>query len=231
MGKQSIPKLLVKDSKPPEDIRLLVCVPTGGSPRINFCTSLASFMGLVGSEGLPSKRGCMLSVDMNTVVGCIIHRGREELVDNAIKYGATHILFLDDDIEFDPNVVDLLFSRNKEIVVTNYLVKNKTFDRFVAVDFDGKPISTLKESTGILPVMYSGFGVSLIQTKIFKDMPKPWFLPGWDNSQEHYIGEDVAFSINARKAGYQTFLDHDASKLIRGHHGMFSWNWKNYTGG
>ena len=213
-----------------KEIKLLICIPTGGSPRINFCTSLASLMGKVGSEGLPSIQGSALSIDMNTVSGCIIHRNREELVDNALQYDATHILFLDDDIEFKPEILDLLFSRDKEIVATNYLVKNSSFDRFVSVGFDGKQVPTTHESTGIEPVNYTGMGVCLIDTKVFKSMPKPWFLPGWDRTKNHYIGEDVVFSHNARQAGYETYLDHDASKMIKGHHGMFSWNWKDYLG-
>lgn len=231
MGQQSIPKLFMKDQVDNEEVRLLICIPTGGHPKINFCTSLASFMGRVGVEGLPSVKGSGLSIDMNTVTGCIIHANREELVDNAIRYNATHILFLDDDIEFKPEIVDLLFSRKQAIVATNYLVKTTKFDKFVAVGFDGKVIPTLQESTGIEPVNYTGMGVCLIDIKVFKDMPKPWFLPGWDKAQQHYVGEDVAFSYNARAVGYETYLDHDASKMILGHHGSFKWNWQDYNKG
>jgi hypothetical protein len=72
---------------------------------------------------------------------------------------------------------------------------------------------------------WGGFGVSLIKMEVFKNIPKPWFMPLYMKDQNAYTTEDVPFFHRARKSGYQVIVDHDASKKVS-HVGNKRWNWK-----
>lgn len=213
-----------------EEIRLVVSVPTSGTVKMGFAFSLAQMMAYVAGTGLSSKPGVPLSIELETSEGSVVHINRENLVQNAITKGCTHLMFLDDDMLFAPNIMDLMFSRNKDIVVANYLMKTDN-PRFLATGLDGKECATTKDKTGIEPVLHSGFGVSLFNLNVIKDIEQPWFKPIWVPEKGIYTTEDVPFFHALRKAGHTVYLDHDASKLVA-HMGGTTWDWSQYrTGG
>ena len=83
-------------------------------------------------------------------------------------------------------------------------------------------IETTAESGGLEPVDYMGFGLCLIETRVFADIPKPWFLNRYIDGV--YTTEDLPFYWAAREAGYVAYVDQDASKRI-GHIGIHDYRW------
>ena len=209
------------------EIRLVIAVPTAGVVRMDFCASLLAAVVRMAAERIPSRPESAVVISFDTAMSSVIHGNRETLVMRAIKNENTHILFLDDDMAFNPVVVDLLFSRRHPIVAVNYLIKNEEKDSFLAVGLDGKRIPTLESSTGILPIAYTGFGVSLFEIEVFKKVPQPWFLPVWVPEVPCYTTEDNPFYQRAREAGFTVYLDQDASKMVS-HLGGSSWSWRDY---
>lgn len=207
-------------------MKIVIAIPTAGRVPMGFAYSLASLTSMLSAEGCPSaKEAVEFSMDIMESSNWI--HNREVLVSRAIKSDATHILFLDDDMIFSPYVLDLLVSRNKHIVCTNYMIKKEP-PEFTAVDFNGKRIATTKESTGIEPISHSGFGVSLFNLDVFKKIPQPWFLPEFDMNTKTYSTEDTPFYEKAWKSGFTVYLDHDASKMLS-HVGQKIWNWREYA--
>lgn len=142
----------------------------------------------------------------------------------------THLLFLDDDMQFDAGILDVLFSRRQPVVCVNYLIKTEAKDSFVAVGLKGNRVVTNEKSRGIVPVAYSGFGVSLFDLEVFKATPQPWFLPKFIPKENAYTTEDNPCYERIRDAGFKVYLDQDASKMVS-HLGGSSWNWKEYQHG
>lgn len=148
---------------------------------------------------------------------------REEIVTRSLEQEATHLLFLDDDMIFEANILDDLMAHNKPIVITNYLLKTEN-PKFLTVDKTNREIRTSKKSTGLQLANSGGFGVSLFEMDVFKKTPQPWFLPLYLPEIKRYTTEDVPFFARTRKAGFETYVDHDASRKIS-HIGNKVWEW------
>lgn len=180
-------------------------------------------MGHLASVGIQSRPGATLTIYLNMVEGSVIHMAREEIVTRSLEQDATHLLFLDDDMVFESNILDDLMAHRKPIIISNYLLKTEN-PVFLTVDRDRREICTSKQSTGLQLADSGGFGVSLFETEVFKKTPQPWFLPLYLPEIKKYTTEDVPFFYRTRKAGFDTYVDHDASKKIS-HIGNKIWSW------
>lgn len=209
-----------------ESIKVSVAVPTGGQVPMSFAYSLSALVGYTAAHAVPTMPGAEAELQINIVESSNWITNREQLAAHAIAEGYTHMLFLDDDMSFHPSVLSVLLGRRQPIVVTNYLIKTDA-PEFVAVGLDGNRIPTTEQSTGLQPIAYSGFGVSLFEVDVFKRTPQPWFLPDFDPAQNSYTTEDNPFFRRARESGFKVLLDHDASKLL-GHVGRRTWRWQEW---
>lgn len=209
-----------------EEIRLTVGVPTSGFVRSGFAHSLTNMMGHLCSLGIRSKGATNLIIQLEMVEGSVIHTARETIVLKALETKSTHLLFLDDDMIFEADILDTMFDRDVPIVLTNYLLKTEE-PVFLIADLKGQSVVTNEQSTGTQVVASGGFGVSLFKMEVFEKTPQPWFLPLWVADRQMYTTEDVPFFYRTRKVGYQAVVDHDASKKIT-HIGNKRWNWKEF---
>jgi hypothetical protein len=207
-----------------EDIKLTIGVPTSGFVRSAFAHSLTNMMGHLCSIGIKNAGTKSLVIQLEMLEGSVIHTSREMIADKALEMNSTHLLFLDDDMEFGADILDTMFERDAPIVLTNYLMKVEK-PTFLVSDEYGHPLPLTEESTGTSVASWGGFGVSLIKMEVFKNIPKPWFMPLYMKDQNAYTTEDVPFFHRARKSGYQVIVDHDASKKVS-HVGNKRWNWK-----
>jgi hypothetical protein len=205
-------------------IDLVVAVPTAGTVPMGFAHSLAALMAFVcqyAIRTMPEITQVMISMDIAQSSNWITNR--EQLVHRALEAGRTHLMFLDDDMKFEPQVLEIMLGRRQPIVVTNYLMKTPE-PEFMAVDLNGRRVLTTEASSGIQPVDFAGFGVSVFDMNVFKAVTAPRFQPFYDPETVTYSTEDAPFFRKAREAGFQTYLDHDASKLL-GHVGQHTWSW------
>jgi GT2 family glycosyltransferase len=207
------------------EIKIAVCIPTAGSVRMSFAYSLCGMLTCVAAKGVPTIPDASVTMSLKVLESSNWITNREKLAKQALDAGDTHLMFLDDDMVFEPQVLEVLLGRRQAIVATNYLIKTEPAEHFVAVSLDGQRVATREASTGLMPLSYSGFGVSLISTEVFKKVPQPWFLPDFNAETGDYTTEDNPFFRKARDAGFDVYLDQDASKLVS-HVGSKTWNWK-----
>jgi hypothetical protein len=214
-----------------EEIKLVIAVPTAGSCRMGFAYSLAGMISKVAADGVQTRPDAVLSVQMDIVESSVIHTNREQLAARAVAAGMTHLMFLDDDMIWEPQILEILLGRRQPVVCTNYLIKTDPASKadFVAVGLGGKRIDTTEKSTGLVSIAYSGFGVSLFDIEVFKRTPQPWFLPKFIPESSSYTTEDNPFYERVRAAGFEVYLDQDASKLVS-HLGSKAWNWREKHG-
>ncbi len=206
-------------------LKISVCIPSAGMVHMGFAYSLVSMFGEVYKYGLPSNPEYTdIELTLDVLQSSVIHANREYLVDRAIEAGCTHVMFLDDDMTFNPAILDLMLSRKKAIVCVNYMTKSDD-PKFVAVDLLGQRVPTKEDSTGLQKIAYSGFGVSLFDINVFKQTPKPWFLPEYIENVNTYTTEDNPAYAKFRKQGYSVYLDQDASKWVA-HYGFKHWSYK-----
>lgn len=206
-----------------KELRVAICVPTSGMCRSWFAHSLATMMS---SQQLLPTMPDVTSMTTNLFMQetSVIHANREILVKGALEWKATHIMFLDDDMIFEPQVLAIMLGRRHAMVACNYPKRGWPLT-FTAIRPDGRGIIlTTTESTGLEEAAYTGFGVSLIEAKVFEQTPKPWFLPLYLPEADMYTTEDNPFCERIRKAGFTVYVDHDASKFV-GHNGSHTYHW------
>lgn len=215
------PKLQVVDSGavttdwPP--FRLMVGTPFGRGAEPEYVVSIWELRSWLATHKVPGygDQYCDYSVAM----GSVLILNRTTIVREAIAKDATHILFVDGDMNFTPHAPRLLMERHLPIVGCNYLRSTLPL-QFTAKGLDGqeRAISGHKiEEVGGL-----GFGMILIETEVFKQIPEPWFDMVWggegsvnSGGQLGLTGEDYYFCNKARAHGFKVMVDNEASSQIQ----------------
>lgn len=149
----------------------------------------------------------------------VLPDSRNKLVAQAIMDGATHILFLDSDMMFPPDLLNRLLAHNQPIVAVNYT--RRTIPTVPTAYIEGEgPLYTEDEDSGLRSVTHCGMGAMLVRCEVFDGMPMPIFQFMPRPGQLEAVGEDVIFCKLARDRGYNVLIDQDLSRQI-GHIGQF----------
>lgn len=204
-----------------ERVKFGIGVPTAGTIHAPTVFGMCSIVGtLAQTQIYPETREQSQSILIQP--GSTIPRNRQKIVDAALEQECTHLLFIDDDMDFAAEAFLIMARRRQPIVVCNYRMRGPPYS-FTAMrpDHSGR-VETRKDSTGLEPCEYAGFGLSLIEMHVFKALKPPHFL-------NRLIGgelstEDVPFFLDAQAAGFQPYVDHDASKLVA-HVGVQTYRW------
>ncbi len=194
---------------------LIIGTASSGNCKAQFAYSLAR-LAMYFSRVAVYPEIEEQSVEFLSMEGTGVGENREKIVRKFLSTDATHLLFIDDDMGFNPDVLHTLASRRQPIVGCNYRRKVPPAE-FLA--YRGGEIKTTKESTGIEPVDFLGFGFCLLHRVALEEVQEPRFLHYFEGGQ--YSTEDSAFF---KKCPYVPFVDHDASKKVW-HVGNLTFNW------
>ena len=210
-------------------ISVAICTPSTGQCRTAYAYSLARLVMYVAMNRLlPEEPEQELRLFM--LEGSGISANRESMVEDALGAGCTHILFLDEDMGFAPDVAHRLFARRQAIVGCNYPMRVPP-PQFTALSLDTtQRVYTGADTTGLEPAYYIGFGCALIARNVFEALPRPRFLIGYNTTTHRYSTEDHPFCKAAREAGFTVFVDHDASKQVF-HVGNHNYLWSEVPNG
>ena len=123
-------------------------------------------------------------------------RNRNLMIQQAIDHNCTHILFIDDDVAFEPDMLERLLAHDKDIVGGLYLMRNYPHHpiMFDEAQPDGRCLTHWLSDgeTGLIEVVAQGLGCCLIKTKVFKTMQEPWIRLG-ELESDHWC-DDIGFS-------------------------------------
>lgn len=219
-------------------------IPAGGHGKDKFWTSLAKMRYAAAHHGINTHR--------LREKGSIVQHNRNLIVDKALRREGippdiadpTHILFMDDDQTYEPDVLIRLLEHNKDIVGANVYRKGPPFAPVTSVQkshdqlFVAVHIRPDSPDAGLRRVTSLGTGCVLIKMDVFKKMKFPWFeiiyAPRPDSVnkddpnliQGHsMIGEDTWFFVKAQKIGYKIYCDFT---IEIGHIGDYVYTWKDY---
>lgn len=201
---------------------VLIGIPSGGEWKADFGMSLA---GLVASAGRPLKGGKFIErIQLWNTKGSILSRSRTTLVRQALDLECSHILFVDSDMTFPNWTLHQLLSHDKAVIGANCAVKKLPSD----------PTARQEGATAAGELVYSngkehlervwrlGTGVMLIKTKVFREIPEPWFPITWNEELRDYTGEDWNFCAELQKRDIPIWVDHKLSQQI-GHVGSYTY--------
>ena len=180
--------------------KIIIGMPVNG--KMMELTTQSIGGAIIGAGGLV--------IDFIVRVSADIVSSRTWLVNEAIKNGGTHILFVDSDMVFPEDVIPTLLAHNKEIVGVQYNKREFPL-KPVYEPLDKEAIDARAEGK-LYKANYTGMGVMLIDLSIFDkigkgEKPTPWFNFGRDSQGALAMGEDAWFSNVARDAGIDTWID------------------------
>lgn len=174
---------------------IVICTPSRDTAHIRFTFDLVN---LAIFEARTRKEDIVFLPNE----GSLLPSQRENLVQEAMNlYSPSHILFLDTDMRFPPTLLMDLLKWNASIVACNCKDRKTDMPTAVFTD-DGECVSV-------------GAAVMLVQLKVFRSIPEPWFALPWDPVGKRLVGEDRYFCRKVKEAGFTITIDHDLSKRVR----------------
>lgn len=204
------------EKKPP----ICVCIPCQDQCQTGFTFDLSALCGHWASRH-PDR-----PLHLVAIKGSILPGQRQKIALQALQAKPSHMLWLDTDMRFPPDVLDRLLSHDADFVAANYVTRRGEIRPTAIGIYDDKLVYTTPESTGLEPVAVVGFGVALIKAHVFEKLTLPYFCVTWDPQDQRYCGEDAYFCLKCWiEANIRPQVDHELSKYVR-HSGMIDWHHK-----
>ena len=196
-------------------MNLSICVPARETVNTGFSYDLAMLAARFYGNAPAGT-----TFNLNFLNGTLIADQRTKLAEMSLKQGATHILFLDSDMRFPPNLVDRLARHDEDIVACNYATRRLPVKTVAFSDFSNLSYMYSIDKTGLEECDAVGMGAMLVKAEVFRKLTYPWFQVHYLPSARMWMGEDMYFCQLAKANGYKVWIDHDMSKDVR-HIGSF----------
>lgn len=190
-------------------MKLMVAIPTLDFIHWNFAKSL---VGL-------TQRLDKLDIDYDICFkgGTLVYLGRDELAAEAINSHYTHVLWLDADMVFNPDVFEKLLADDKEVVSGVYHSRHAPYQSNMFLDIRA-PIRVTNYPEEVFEIDGCGFGMILVETKVLHEIYRKH---GYCFQPEVGLGEDLSFCKRAKLAGYKIWCDPNVKAGHIGHVTIF----------
>lgn len=190
-------------------MKIMIAVPCMDSVPAQFAHSLATM----------SHDNCIIAMQ----IGSLIYTSRNKLALMAVKEECDYVLWLDSDMIFPPNVIDLLMQHKDEgdIITGCYFKRVPPYHPVLYKKLEISDEGCVQEDMTEVPdkpfeVAACGFGCVLMPTNLivecfaeYGDMFAP--IKG--------VGEDLSFCWRARQMGYRIVCD---PSIYLGHVGHYT---------
>lgn len=189
-------------------MKILIAVPCYEAAPVEFCQCLTNLL-------MYEHRRGENEVDVLWMGSSLVYEARNKLALSAIAKGADAVLWVDSDMIFEENALELLTRHNKDFVCGQYFVRKPPFSPCI---FSEAEIRLVDEGNAVEPynkIMYehpdelfeiAACGFAFVFTtaeliaKTYADNGLPFQPIGG-------FGEDMSFCIRARDSGYQLWCD------------------------
>lgn len=201
--------------------RIAVCIASTGHCKTQFAISLSSLMAYFSAKKLGPEYPDQ-EIGQFLVESSGLAHNQHQLVLRAKEWGATHIFWVEDDMQFPHDSLHRLFGRRLPWVGANYPMRMGPPFEFTALALNKERVFTGPKSTGVEEVLYTGYGVTLMDMDIFTHVQAPWFEMAW-LGEGNYATTDSYLARKVREQGISIYVDHDLSQQV-GHVGLHVYN-------
>jgi len=195
-----------EDRKRFRDIELCVVTPSSDyNVSVRFSRALANMVAYSWLNGLRistvgGTERTVVDWARNDIAKKVL-AGRNEYTGGAF----THMLWIDDDQVFNPDMAVALARHDVDMVSGLYFGRTAPHHPVAYIKDDSKdpykhfPLTDVPAT--LFEIDAAGFGAMFMRVDVFKRVPEPWFTLDWR------AGEDIAFCVEARKHGVKMFCD------------------------
>lgn len=147
--------------------------------------------------------------------GYTIAENRNYAVVQAQRNGSDYLFFVDDDMTFEPDVLERLLAHKKDVVGVNSYSRVIPLASTIGLmnekgDYkhpDKYPEWEMRIPDVPFQAYFVGAGVMLINMDVFNKIKKPYFAFSYDKNGQVANGEDGMFCDKVRKAGMEVWAD------------------------
>ena len=180
-------------------MKLMVAVPTMFFVNVNFAQSMADLCIRLTKDGVDT--------DVRFMEGSMIYVSRDRLAYRAIQEGFTHVLWLDSDMSFKPQILDDLMWCGKDMVCGAFVSRKPPYSPCVYTSIADPANMEKVKDFGTEPFRVDGCGMACVLTsvKLLKavfDRFDTCFMP-----TEKIRGEDIAFCDRVKQLGYEIWCE------------------------
>ncbi len=154
--------------------------------------------------------------------------GRNVLCKELIEAGVDYVIFLDSDMRFPQTLYDDLMAHKLPVVAANCAKRRRPISATARKENPDDP-SKLdavwpdpEKREGIERVHVVGTAVMCIKTDVFFQLEYPWFNTPWNEEDQRFVGEDLYFCAQLKRAGVPLHIDHAISWQV-GHIGQYTY--------
>lgn len=207
------------------DLNVVVVVPSGPHWLADFSTSLISMMGYFMNNKVPGSTTSQFRVV--NVKGSILPTLRLNGLKAAKAIGASHLLYVDSDHTFPPDMLNRLLKWKKDCVAVNCVTKSipstTTARSHVEGDSHGAIVYSDPGNVGQLARVWRvGTGVMLLSKRAYNQIPHEAFAMTYKPEADTYQGEDWTLCEALENAGVPIYIDHAVSRQV-GHVGILNY--------
>ena len=209
---------------------LYIAMPCYDSVKIQTMTSMCKLIADLTKAGI--------KVDMNTLKSPYISYARNILTARFMQTDKDYLLFIDSDVEFEPECALRMVVANKDIVCTPYRVKMEKV-RYTTTVPDNENVKVLPG--GLVEITKGPSGMMLIHRRVFETLstnrpdleidahqhqdlfPKDLkIFSFWDCTfhKGKWTGDDIAFCNLATANGFKLYANIESTMI---HHGSYGY--------
>ena len=216
-------KPLMKFNPTPLKAKLFVATPMyGGMCTGMYASAIMQCVGTFGQAGIQMYYSFMMNESLIT-------RARNSMAFDFLKSDATHLMFIDADINFNPNDIPRMVNANVDIICGLYPKKEINWVEVDAAVKRGVPPQELHRFTGAfvvnlphgeetksgnvnepLEIANGGTGFMLIKRKVFEALADK--VPSYTNDMYHAV--DTVREVKIIGEYFATSIDEESNRLL-----------------
>lgn len=187
-------------------MKLLIGIPTLDYVNAEFMQCLCRLIMRLKDGGV--------NFELDIESGTLVYMARERIAQKAVNEGFTHVLWLDSDMVFSPDILDDLMFSGHDFVTGIYQARRKGYSSVIFKCIDLNKVERFEEyPKETFEIQGCGFGCVLTATHILKAVllqKDTCFTPILQ------YGEDIAFCFRVRELGYKMYCE---PSVVCGHIG------------
>ena len=179
-------------------MKLLVAVPTTDFVHVEFMKCLVDLSIKLQKDGVDFQ--------VKPLGGTLVYVARARLAHYAMNEGFTHVLWLDSDMTFGPDIVDDLLFCGKDMVCGAFVMRRPQWGPcvYTSINEDGS-LEKVREF-GTEPFRVAGCGFATVLTKV--DLLKAVYnVFGTTFKPMDHLAEDLAFCWRVNEIGGEIWCE------------------------
>lgn len=164
-----------------------------------------------------------IHIQVSSICGCsVVSRARNMIAHEFLKSDCDHLLFIDSDMNFEPDSVLRLLAWNQTKPIVGGAYEARKEGKVYILSLDGDKEHIQMDAMGNVKARRIATGFMMIQRQVFEKLAE--MHPEWEHkdntsdamlhsffdfkvTRDGYIGEDFLFCDRAQEAGFSVWID------------------------